>query len=60
MERYSILTEDILDDQIRYPPEGYLFPARYDFIEENPSIEVIIEAMLQRTEEVVNKYIEDL
>ncbi|MCT8139570.1 endolytic transglycosylase MltG [Anaerobacillus sp. CMMVII] len=54
--RYSILSEDILDERLRWPLEGYLFPARYDFIEENPSIETIIEAMLARTEQVISKY----
>lgn len=60
INRYSILTDDILDERIRWPLEGYLFPSRYDFVEENPSIEAIIEAMLQRTEQVVGKYFEDL
>jgi UPF0755 protein len=54
--RYPILSEDILDSRIRWPLEGYLFPSRYDFLEENPSIETIIEAMIERTEQVLRKY----
>lgn len=60
IDRFDILTEDILAEGIRWPLEGYLFPARYDFVEENPSIETIIEAMLQRTEQVLQKYTKDL
>lgn len=55
IDRYDILTEDILNEGIHWPLEGYLFPARYDFIDENPTIETIIEAMLQRTEQVFAK-----
>ncbi len=60
IDRYSFLTEDILDERIIWPLEGYLFPAKYDFIEEKPAIETIIEAMLDRTEEVVGKYNKDI
>lgn len=60
IDRYSILSEDILNEDILWPLEGYLFPARYDFVEENPSIETIIEAMLQRTEQIFGKYYADL
>ncbi|OIJ07678.1 aminodeoxychorismate lyase [Anaerobacillus arseniciselenatis] len=60
IDRYSILTEDILAEGIRWPLEGYLFPARYDFVEEKPSIETIIEAMLQRTEQIIGRYFADV
>lgn len=53
MEAYPVLSEDILKEQIRYPLEGYLFPARYDFLEKNVSIETIVESMLKQTNEVV-------
>jgi UPF0755 protein len=57
IEKYpSILTKEILNENIRYPLEGYLFPATYSFHEEKPSLETIIEAMLDKTEEVVMKY----
>ncbi|WP_017728595.1 endolytic transglycosylase MltG [Halalkalibacterium ligniniphilum] len=54
--QYHVLTDDILQEGIRYPLEGYLFPARYDFMEAEPSIEAVIEAMLSRTEAVVGQY----
>ncbi|WP_306301230.1 endolytic transglycosylase MltG [Thalassobacillus sp. C254] len=30
IDRYDILTDDILDEEIRYAFEGYFFPSRYD------------------------------
>src|SRR5699024_5147273 len=33
----DILTDEILNEDIIYPLEGYLFPATYEFFEENPS-----------------------
>ncbi|KYG31900.1 endolytic transglycosylase MltG [Alkalihalobacillus trypoxylicola] len=58
IDRYDMLTDVILDDEIKQPLEGYLFPARYDFMEENPEIEVIIESMLNRTQNIINKHAE--
>lgn len=51
IDRYQILTDEILKPGIRYALEGYLFPSRYDFYDENVSIETIIEEMVKRTEE---------
>lgn len=57
MTKYpELLTEDILKDEVKHPLEGYLFPATYPFYEENPSIESIIEAMLNQTQLVIAKY----
>ncbi|GGC92461.1 hypothetical protein GCM10007216_24030 [Thalassobacillus devorans] len=61
MEQYpELLTEDINNKDIRYPLEGYLFASTYDFFEENPSIEEIIENMLARTQENVLPYLPEL
>ncbi len=60
VEKYSVLSEEIFEDGIKFALEGYLFPARYDFLEKEPSIETIIEAMLDRTEKVFSKYEPDL
>ncbi|MBA4538534.1 endolytic transglycosylase MltG [Bacillus aquiflavi] len=57
MEEYSdILTDEILQKDINYPLEGYLFPATYPFYKENPSTEEIIKSMLDKTREVLNDY----
>jgi UPF0755 protein len=61
MEKYpSVLTEDILNEEIRYPLEGYLFPATYPFYTEKPSIDQIVEVMLDKTEDVLFTYQDDM
>src|SRR5690625_1247000 len=61
IDEYSIvLTEDILDSNIHTPLEGYLFPATYEFYEENPSVETVVEAMLDKTVEIESNYQNDI
>ncbi len=60
VERFSILDEEVLEADIRYPLEGYLFPARYDFMEEKPELTYIIEQMIERMEENVVEFSEQL
>ncbi|WP_096201391.1 endolytic transglycosylase MltG [Bacillus sp. FJAT-45350] len=59
-EKFAILTEDIFKEGIKHPLEGYLFPSRYDFYQEDVSIEEIIEKMIGQTETVFFKYETDL
>lgn len=57
MEKYpSLLTEDILDDEIRTPLEGYMFASTYDFYEEEPTIESIIDRMVEQTNSIFQQY----
>ncbi|MEH7379849.1 endolytic transglycosylase MltG [Bacillus sp. JJ1533] len=57
ISRYpSVLTEEILNKDIKHPLEGYLFPATYPFYEKKPSIESIVETMLEQTEKILVKY----
>ncbi|WP_227994809.1 endolytic transglycosylase MltG [Oceanobacillus sp. CFH 90083] len=57
MEEYpSLLTEDILDDDIRTPLEGYMFASTYDFYEEQPDIESIIDRMVEQTNTIFQQY----
>ena len=51
-----LLTEDILNENIRYALEGYLYPATYPFFEEKPSIEEVIKAMLTSMDKIVSEY----
>ncbi len=44
--KYWFLTDDILDADIKYPLEGYLYPETYFITEENPSIESLTVMML--------------
>ena len=56
----QLLTEDILDEDIRYPLEGYLFAATYDIYVENPTIDQLITKMLDQTQSVVLPYFNQL
>ncbi|WP_026569863.1 endolytic transglycosylase MltG [Sediminibacillus sp. JSM 1682029] len=55
-----LLSEEILDPEIRYPLEGYLFAATYDFYVENPTPEKIIDKMLRKTENVLTPYMDSI
>ncbi|WP_075982397.1 endolytic transglycosylase MltG [Bacillus massilinigeriensis] len=56
MDKYpSLLTEEILDENIKYPLEGYLFPATYPFYKENPTLDEMVTYMLDKTSEVINE-----
>ncbi len=56
----SILSDEILNEEIRTPLEGYLFAATYEFYEDNPSVETIVTSMLDKTESVINNYYEEI
>ncbi|WP_235864003.1 endolytic transglycosylase MltG [Sutcliffiella halmapala] len=56
----SFLSEDVLNENVKYPLEGYLFPATYPFYVEDPTVEEIIETMLQKTKEVMDEYANDM
>lgn len=61
MEQYpSLLTKEILQKNIKYPLEGYLFPATYSFEEEDTPLETIIMSMVEKTETVLAKYFHDI
>ncbi|WP_422123094.1 endolytic transglycosylase MltG [Planococcus sp. X10-3] len=52
----GLLTEEIKGENIRYALEGYLFPATYPFYDEDPSLELIIEGMLDATQANISPY----
>lgn len=61
MEKFPLLlTDEILDDDIRYPLEGYLFAATYEFYTENPTIEQAVEQMLKKTNDVLSGFSDDI
>lgn len=61
MTKYpDFLEPDILQEDIRTPLEGYLYAATYSFYEEKPTIEAIIEEMLEKTVDIVTPYQEDI
>lgn len=55
-----LLKEEIFGEQIKFPLEGYLFPATYPFYEEQPSVETIVESMLEATEANILPYLDYL
>ncbi|SDQ47544.1 UPF0755 protein [Virgibacillus subterraneus] len=56
----DILTNNILNPDIRTPLEGYLFAATYNFYEEEPSVQFVVEQMLDKTVEVVTPYLDEI
>ncbi|AIE60839.1 endolytic transglycosylase MltG [Bacillus methanolicus] len=57
MAKYpDILTNDILNKNVKYPLEGYLFPATYYFYKENPTVEEIATEMIDKTKSVLQEY----
>lgn len=57
MEKYpEVVTDEVLDENIRYSLEGYLFPATYPFFEENPSVETIVDEMVSATVQNIIPY----
>lgn len=53
ISKYDFLTDSILNSNIYYPLEGYLFPDTYEFYK-NASIKDIIEKMLDKTQNVLD------
>src|SRR5690606_10193410 len=52
----DLLTEEIKGENVRYALEGYLFPATYPVYEENPSLTLLIEQMLDATKANIEPY----
>lgn len=57
IDEYEILTEDILNENILYPLEGYLYPETYDITNVEESIEGYTKLMLDMSEEVYGDYL---
>lgn len=55
IDKYEFLDSNILNSDIYYPLEGYLFPATYEFYKTS-SIKAIIEKMLDKTKNVLDNY----
>ncbi|TRM08756.1 endolytic transglycosylase MltG [Lentibacillus cibarius] len=56
----DILSNSILNPEIRTPLEGYLFAATYHFYSKQPSVEKVINKMLEKTVEVVTPYLDEI
>ncbi len=53
ISKYDFLTDEVLDSNVIYPLEGYLFPNTYEFYK-TESIKGIIEKMLSETNMKIN------
>jgi len=56
IEKYWFLTEDITNENIYYPLEGYLYPDTYIFENKDVSVKNIFNIILNNTDKVLNKY----
>ena len=54
--KYWFLTDEIKNQNIYYPLEGYLFPDTYAISNEDASVEEIFEKMLDKMEDVLDEY----
>ena len=55
IEKYWFITDEIKDNDIYYPLEGYLFPDTYA-INKDDKVEDIFKKMLDKMEQVLNEY----
>ena len=60
IDDYWFLTDSILNEEIYYPLEGYLFPDTYEFAKDNLTSEEIIRTLLDEEEENLSSYKEKL
>ena len=59
IEKYWFLTDEVLNSEIYYPLEGYLFPETYTFYED-ATVKEIVEKMLTTTGTNLKKYENDI
>ena len=60
IQKYWFITDEIKNENIYYPLEGYLFPDTYMIDNQDSKVEDIFEKMLNRMEEVLDEYKEDI
>ncbi len=60
IEKYWFLTDEIKDERIYYPLEGYLLPDTYIFENNEVSVKSIFAKILSYTEKYLNEYKEEI
>jgi UPF0755 protein len=60
ISKYWFITDEIKDDEIFYPLEGYLFPNTYNFINKDVTVEEIFEVMLNEMDKQLTPLKEEL
>ncbi|REB09949.1 endolytic transglycosylase MltG [Sporosarcina sp. BI001-red] len=53
----EIITDEVKNENIRHPLEGYLFPATYPFYEEEPTVQTVVETLIDGTKANVTPYL---
>ena len=56
ISEYWFLSDDILNEKIYYPLEGYLFPNTYAFLNKDVSVKDIVKTMLDEASKQLEKY----
>ena len=56
IKKYWFLTEEIKDENIYYPLEGYFFPDTYEFENKDVKLETIFETLLDQMNEKLKPY----
>ncbi|MBQ6497373.1 MAG: endolytic transglycosylase MltG [Bacilli bacterium] len=60
INKYWFLTDKILDKNIYYPLEGYLFPDTYHFENKDVEVKEIIDKVLEETDNKLSEYRDEL
>ncbi|MGN1298978.1 MAG: endolytic transglycosylase MltG [Candidatus Scatovivens sp.] len=60
IEKYWFLTNEIKDENIYYPLEGYLLPDTYNFENKNVSVETIFNVILNFMDKYLSQYKEEI
>jgi UPF0755 protein len=60
INKYWFIDESILNKDLYYPLEGYLFPDTYTYERKDVKVETIIEQMLDNTEKVLKPFKEEI
>ena len=60
INNYWFLTDEILNTNLYFGLEGYLFPDTYEFANRKVSVKKVIETMLNRTEKELKGYKDDI
>ena len=60
IDEYWFISDDILDSDIYYSLEGYLFPSTYSFSSKDVSVKDIFKTMLDEMEKQLNSYKENI
>lgn len=59
VDNYWFINDDILNQELYYPLEGYLFPDTYNFMK-TADVKTIIKTILDNTQNKLDKYKEDI